>query len=225
MEAPHQVEAYASADFSASDAALLERFAGLCNQHACHAGREQVLIDLGCGPGNISERLAQAFPGSTVIGVDASSPMLAMARQRQASAMPPMGHVSYLQATLAQLVSPTTDSKPLPLGAASAVVSNSLLHHLHQPAQLWQATLRLAAPGALVLHRDLRRPDDPGAALALQDLHLGAAPEVLRRDYLASLHAAFTMTEVRQQLNDAGLHCLEVVEVNDRYLDVIGRLP
>ena len=44
-------------------------------------------------------------------------------------------------------------------------------------------------------------------------------------DYEASLHAAFTVAEVRQQLADAGLDAqLQVAELDDRYLEVWGRL-
>ena len=48
------------------------------------------------------------------------------------------------------------------------------------------------------------------------------APEVLQRDYRASLHAAFTTAEVKAQLADAGLAQLQVLEVEDRYLEVSG---
>jgi len=48
---------------------------------------------------------------------------------------------------------------------------------------------------------------------------------VLRHDYLASLHAAFTAAEVRLQLQHAGLdQALQVNEVDDRYLEVWGHL-
>lgn len=38
--------------------------------------------DLGCGPGNSTELLAQAWPQATVTGVDTSAAMLAQARER-----------------------------------------------------------------------------------------------------------------------------------------------
>ena len=77
---------------------------------------------------------------------------------------------------------------------------------------------------AVVLHRDLRRPANPQEALALRERYLPNAPEVLRHDYLASLHAAFTVEEVRAQLDRCGLHSLRVEALADRYLEVSGRL-
>ena len=48
---------------------------------------------------------------------------------------------------------------------------------------------------------------------------------MLQHDYLASLHAAFTPTEVAQQLEQAGLaDQLQVAPLEDRYLEVWGRL-
>jgi 2-polyprenyl-3-methyl-5-hydroxy-6-metoxy-1,4-benzoquinol methylase len=104
------------------------------------------------------------------------------------------------------------------------VISNSLLHHLHHPELLWQATCQLSRSGAVVLHRDLRRPANSQDALALREKYLPDAPEVLRHDYLASLHAAFTVPEVRAQLDRCGLDALRVEAVADRYLEVSGRL-
>jgi trans-aconitate 2-methyltransferase len=39
-----------------------------------------VVVDLGCGPGNLTATLAQRWPGARVIGVDSSADMVAAAR-------------------------------------------------------------------------------------------------------------------------------------------------
>jgi trans-aconitate 2-methyltransferase len=85
--------------------------------------------------------------------------------------------------------------------------------------------LQLASPGARVYVKDLRRPASPEAAIALQRRYLADAPPVLQRDYIASLHAAFTPEEVQQQLQEAGLaDQLQVAALEDRYLEVWGQL-
>jgi 2-polyprenyl-3-methyl-5-hydroxy-6-metoxy-1,4-benzoquinol methylase len=105
------------------------------------------------------------------------------------------------------------------------VVSNSLLHHLHHPDVLWQAVAQLAAPGAFVYVQDLRRPASPAAVDALVAEQMECAPEVLRHDYRASLHAAFTPEEVLEQLQQAGLAAqLRVAPRQERYLEVWGRI-
>ena len=52
--------------------------------------------------------------------------------------------------------------------------------------------------------------------------HVADAPAVLQRDYRASLQASFTADEVKAQLALAGLGQLQVLEVEDRYLEVSG---
>ena len=216
MEQADQVEAYAAADFAASDWALLERLIELFGPDP---GAR--LVDLGCGPGNITLLLAERFPAAEVLGLDGSAAMLAVAEQRRQECLPSCArlHFAPLRLPSAQLQAP-----PLAAGF-SALISNSLLHHLHDPQVLWQALRALAAPGALVYVKDLRRPPSAAAAEALLALHAAAAPPVLQRDYLASLHAAFEPCEVEAQLVEAGLGGLQVGALEDRYLEVWGRMP
>jgi trans-aconitate 2-methyltransferase len=46
------------------------------------AGAVQLAVDLGCGPGNSTELVAQRFPGAAVIGIDNSPAMLEAAAER-----------------------------------------------------------------------------------------------------------------------------------------------
>ena len=215
MDEAGQVLAYAQADFAASDAAMVERLAQLCDEDPGTA-----LVDLGCGPGNISLLLAARWPAAKVLGLDGAPRMLAVARERLAGAPLELADRLRFEQTL------------LPLAAAgeleahfSAVVSNSLLHHLHDPAVLWQTVTQLGAPGAFVYVQDLRRPASPEAVEALVAAKMASAPEVLRCDYRASLHAAFTVVEVEQQLEQAGLTAqLQVAPRQERYFEVWGRL-
>ena len=226
MDSAPQVLAYASADFGDSDASVLSRLQELFKELEEEPRAEDLLVDLGCGPGNITERLHRCWPFARVVGLDGSERMLAAARARLADRSNSEGHLQYRRVGLAELVkdgwSAVTDFTPSP---AMLVVSNSVLHHLHHPLMLWQATRQLCRPGAVVLHRDLRRPASAQEALALRERYLPKAPEVLRCDYLASLHAAFTIEEVQTQLDQSGLGTLRVDAVADRYLEVSGRMP
>jgi trans-aconitate 2-methyltransferase len=214
MDGLDQVEAYAAADFAASDQAMVERLAAFCD------GRVGPhLVDLGCGPGNISFRLARRWPESRVLGLDGAPRMLAVAERRLAADPALARGLQFVQALL-----PLPELTPL-AGRVSAVVSNSLLHHLHDPLALWRAVARLAAPGALVAVQDLRRPPTAAAVETLVAASMGDAPEVLRRDYRASLHAAFTPEEVADQLRQVGLAGLQVDALDDGHLEVRGRLP
>ena len=211
MTGEAQALAYAAADFSAGDQALVQRLLELFP-----AGLGDVLLDLGCGPGNISFLLARQFPAAQVVGVDGAAAMLRLAEQALASEPALQQRLRFEQHCLPD---------PGLAGGYSALVSNSLLHHLHDPQVLWQALPQLGMSGACVYVKDLRRPPSAEAAIQLQRRYLGDAPAVLQHDYLASLHAAFTPTEVAQQLEQAGLaDQLQVAPLEDRYLEVWGQL-
>lgn len=216
MEDPEQARVYAEADFAASDAALVERIVAL----AAPEGLGSKLVDLGCGPGNISFRLAECCPAAELVGLDGSAAMLALAEQRRQAAAERWPRLSFRCLTLPLAVG---DLEAL-AGRCTAIVSNSLLHHLHDPAVLWQTLRLLAAPGALVHIHDLRRPPDPAALDALVQRHASGCAPLLRRDYAASLRAAFRIEEVQEQLCRSGLTGLKVEAREDRYLEVHGRL-
>jgi SAM-dependent methyltransferase len=225
MDDALQAHAYAAADFSATDQALvdtvLERLAAVSPQAP---GQPERMVDLGCGPGNISFRLAQACPNATVLGLDGAAAMLELADQRRQNDPGPWTGLRFQLACL-PLAPGAIENLP---GAwrppFTTLVSNSLLHHLHDPQVLWRSLLQLGAPGALVVVRDLRRPSDQQTLEALVERHAAGAPAVLRRDYALSLRAAFRADEVADQLLAAGLQELTVRELGDRHLEVVGRL-
>src|SRR5579884_3615591 len=74
MDGRDEAVAYARADFSDSNQAFVDRLIG--------AGfRFTNLLDLGCGPGDVTIRLARAASGAHVTGVDGSQEMLELARE------------------------------------------------------------------------------------------------------------------------------------------------
>jgi SAM-dependent methyltransferase len=210
MDAPAQARAYADTDFSASNRLFVERFRTLCP--AGFAGRA---LDLGCGPGDIPLRLARAFPDAAIDAVDGAEAMLAIAREAAADEPQVGARIRWLRAYL-----PSTG---LETSAYDAVLSNSLLHHMADPLDLWRAVRDCARPGAAVLVMDLARPADEAEVERLLALHAAGAPDLLVRDFRASLHAAYRIDEVREQLAAAGLAALEVAMVSDRHLAVSGR--
>ena len=207
MNGADQVTAYASADFSAGDEITIERIRSLITEQPL--ATKPVVVDLGCGPGNITMLLARLLPRARVIGIDGAERMLELARQRSADQKLA---IDFLHLNLREIRSLKAD----------LVVSNSLLHQLHDPLLLWRVTSQLANRGCRVLHRDLRRPRSMDELNHLQALHLPDAPEVLLQDFRASLKAAFEPSEVEDQLRMTGLQQLSVELEGDRYLVVSG---
>lgn len=212
MDDAAQARAYAEADFEEPNA----RFAALCGEFAGELPAGAAILDLGCGPGDIPLRLARAWPGLEVHGLDGSAAMLAFGRAALKAEPQLAARVRFFDGLV--------PDAELPRARYEAVISNSLLHHLHDPSGLWRMIRTRGAPGAPVLVMDLMRPASVAAAQALVDQYAGSEPEVLRRDFYNSLLAAFEPGEVRRQLADARLGHFEVAEASDRHLVVRGRL-
>ncbi|ABX08703.1 class I SAM-dependent methyltransferase [Prochlorococcus marinus] len=215
-----QVNAYSEADFSSSDNQLLEDFEKFLMDSGRELGLKNLIIDLGCGPGNITELLAMKWPLAKVVGIDGSEEMLSVARRRRKDLIQKynLKGLVYFQKNISSIYRDQTTLDE----SAHAVVSNSLLHHIHNPSIFWEAVKKISLPNSCQFHRDLRRPYSTKEALVLQEKYLPDAPKVLKDDYLASLHASFTVIEVRDQLLMAGLDSLKVYEVDDRYLEIKG---
>lgn len=212
MDDEAQARAYAEADFAEPNA----RFLALYEEHVGPLPAGAAVLDLGCGPGEITLRIAAAHPDLEVHGLDGSRAMLQFGRTALAE-----------DASLAarvRLIEGMVPDAALPRSAYEAIVSNSLLHHLHTPAGLWQMIRSHAAPGAAVLVMDLMRPESEAVAQALVAEYAADEPEILRRDFYNSLLAAFEPDEVRRQLSAAGLGHFSVVEASDRHLVVHGRI-
>lgn len=211
MDEAEQAAAYAAADFEAPHNRVIELFRATFPDTEI-AGD---VLDLGCGPGDISLRFARAFPRCRVIGIDGAEAMLKCGRAIL-HAQPPdvRDRVLLVQGLLpgVQMHGQTFDT----------VISNSLLHHLHEPMVLWDTVKRLARPGARVFIVDLMRPADEATAHHLTDTYTAGEPDVLRRDFFNSLLAAFRVDEVRAQLYAAGLEGLDVRAVSDRHLVISG---
>lgn len=208
MEARDQALAYSAADFSTSNQLYVDTVVARYNEQLAS------VIDIGCGPADVMIRLAQAAPGSSITAVDGSAEMLRIAREK-VDAAGLESRIRLLQGIIPGL--------PLDDQSFDAILSKDLLHHLPDPAALWSEARRLARPGAVIFVMDLLRPDTPEAAHEIVERVAGGEDPILKEDFFNSLCAAFTIEEIRRQLDDAGLG-LDVEQVSDRHLVVSGSL-
>lgn len=112
-----------------------------------HAGTGAKVLDLGCGPGILLERFAQA--GCEVYGIDSSNQMLALAEKRV-----PTAHLA-----LADL----RDELPAEWGSGfAAIISTYAIHHIPDADKiaLIRRLLGLLAPGGAFLIGDVAFADE-----------------------------------------------------------------
>ena len=216
MQIPSQVRAYADADFSRSDSMVLKSLEKYLKKAGRTLNKNDSIFDMACGPGNIAERIAKNWPYVNVLGIDGSKEMLNEAKKKLSDNL--AKNLSY------ELI----DINSIALGdihfpfKADVLVSNSALHHFHDPYCFWGALKKLGKTKCIHIHRDLIRPASVEKAFELKEKHLSNSPEILKKDFYASLKASFTVEEVSQQLVDAGLSQLEVFQVDELYFEIIG---
>ncbi|GGH91891.1 trans-aconitate 2-methyltransferase [Arthrobacter liuii] len=100
-----------------------------------HADRPARVVDLGCGPGNLTATLAERWPGARVLGLDSSGEMLAKA----ASLAEEVPSLQFEQADIAAwMPAPDTD----------VVVSNAALQWVPGHQDLMRRWLEALRPGA-----------------------------------------------------------------------------
>jgi SAM-dependent methyltransferase len=213
MESPEQARAYAAADFSVPHEAFVECFRERFPEFA--GGR---VVDLGCGTADVTVRFALALPASAVHGVDGSTAMLELGAEHvRASGLG--GRITLQRAHL-----PVDDAVGELAGPYDATISNSLLHHLDDPMVLWHTVTALTRVGAPVLVMDLRRPSDTDEVEWLVATYAAGEHPVLQADFRASLLAAYTVDEVGEQVDAAGVP-FTVETSGDRHLLVCGSAP
>jgi ubiquinone/menaquinone biosynthesis C-methylase UbiE len=208
MDEQEQAAAYAAADWSEAHGKIPGYFRDRFS--AFSSGR---VLDLGCGTADVTVRFAKAYPLVTVLGVDGSDAMLAFGKRRVTDER--LGDRITLENHY--LPDPALEKQQF-----DAIVCNSLLHHFADPVALWRTAALCVKLHAPILTVDLLRPPDRETAVRLVQEHAKDAPPVLQRDFTASLHAAYSLEEVRRQLTAAGLSQFQVDQVDELHLVAWG---
>ncbi len=209
MEDLKQAVAYSQADFSDPHNMFIEKF-GTCFSDP---NLKSNVLDIGCGPADITIRFAHAYPDCQIDGVDGSSNML----QRGEEAISKSGLTGRID-----LIEGILPQAELPKLKYDVIISNSLLHHLHNPDVLWEFIKRYSQKKTRVFIMDLLRPDNPETVANLVDIYADNEPKILRQDFYNSLCAAFTPVEVQKQLVTARLDQFKIEIISDRHMMVYG---
>lgn len=166
------------------------------------------VIDVGTGTAQIPIALCRASPTTRLVGVDAAESMLAVGRTNVARA----GLTNRLELKLA-------DAKKLPFADAAfaAVMSNSIVHHIPEPAAVVAEMMRVLRPGGRIFVRDLLRPANEATLQNLVNQYAGGANDHQRSMFADSLTAALTLAEIRALVAALGWDPDDVRPTSDRH--------
>jgi len=222
MKKKEQVNSYDEADFSEGELNLINQINHYLLKKNISLSEKDLIVDLGCGPGNISQKLALKWPNTEVIGIDGSKEMIVRAEHNK--------KISTNQKNLKNLRYICSDIKdmkldnPLIKKKITLLVSNSLIHHINNLEDFFNTIRSLSSNITVNFHKDLKRPLDEKSALELKEQCSTKYNEILTNDYYASLRASYTFKELRNYTLENDLSSLDVFEDGDDYLIVYGNV-
>ena len=117
-----------------------------------------------------------------------------------------------------------SDCKQLPEADATyhVVMSNSIVHHIPEPLAVLTEMWRVLTPHGLLFVRDLMRPVDLPTLDHRVQTYAGEANEHQQQMFRDSLHAALTISEVRDLLEKVGIPRDAVRATSDRHWTIIA---
>jgi ubiquinone/menaquinone biosynthesis C-methylase UbiE len=207
MSGADEAGEYDEMDFSATDRLFAGRAAELAVKLEPRGG---FIADLGSGNANIPLTMCDLLPQNAhVCAVEMSAEMLAVAAKKRARAGVDPGRLALV----------IGDAKRLPFAdrSVSMVTSNSLIHHIPDPRDVFREIARVSRPGGPILIRDLVRPESDAELERLVAAHAAGWSPLQRTLFADSLHAALTVEEVRGMLEECGLADVQVTQITDRH--------
>ena len=222
MEEKEQVISYDEADFSEGEVNLIKQINHYLLRKDISLGKKDLIVDLGCGPGNISEKLAIKWPNTEVVGIDGSKEMILRAEYNKniSNNKKKLKNLSYICSDIKDIKSKNFLLKK----RISLLVSNSLIHHITNLEDFFNIIRSLSSKVTVNFHKDLKRPFNEKTALELKAQCSAKYNEILTNDYYASLKASYTFKELKNFTLENDLSSLEVFEDGDKYLLVYGNV-
>jgi len=184
------------------------------------------VLDVGTGTARIPIALVTREPRAMVVGTDLAEHMLRVARTNVSA--------RGLDARV-RLVREDAKAMTFAKGEFTAVVCNTILHHIPEPQPALAEMVRVLRPGGWLFVRDLRRPDNEaelhdlcvkhgGAPVSTAALAVSSHARQLEL-FRASLCASFTLDELRGALAPLGIAPSCVARTSDRHWTLAWKKP
>lgn len=218
MDSLEEAVDYNSMDHSEVNRAFVDRLLQVCESveigkrlHDHGSGSD--VLDVGTGTALIPIELCQRSVFCRITAIDLAQNMLNVAQQNVDAA----GLTATIK--LSQV-----DAKHMPYqdGQFDVVMSNSIVHHIPEPKQVLAEMIRVVRPGGVLVVRDLLRPNDLETLDELVRTYAGDANDHQQQMFRDSLHAALTVDEMAEILEQLGLSREWVTQNTDRHWTIVG---
>ena len=222
MNKKSQVKAYCSADFSLGEINFIKFISNYLEINNINLSRNDLIVDLGCGPGNISKKLALRWPEVNVLGIDGSKEMIREAESKisKNKNVNKYRNLNYLCSDIRRISS----FEIFPRKEITLLVSNSFIHHIDDIDNFFKFIIDLSTKETINFHKDLIRPKDKQTALNLKDKCSRKYNTILTNDYYASLKASYRRDELQKKILEFNLNSMNVIEETKEYLIVYGKV-
>lgn len=201
MDSPNDAKDYDAMDHSVVNQRFVADFLQVWN------GRSPIL-DVGTGTAQIPIEFCRQSPSGTIIAIDLAQSMIDLGWKNVRCA----GLEDRIELRRVNARSTGFAEASFP-----AIMSNSIIHHIPEPIEVFREMLRLASPGATLFVRDLMRPRDLAELEHLVQTYAGDANAHQRQLFRDSLHAALTVAEVQELVGHWGFAADSVRPTSDRH--------
>ena len=166
------------------------------------------VLDLGTGTALIPIELCRQSKSCRVMAIDLATSMLDLAVYN----IETRGMAQRI--TLVQ-----ADAKYLGFDDETfdVAMSNSIVHHIPEPRGCLEQIVRVTRKGGIIFVRDLKRPDDLETLEKLVDSYAREETEFSRNLFRNSLHAALSLAEIQQKVDEIGFDPETVQATSDRH--------
>ena len=213
MDTAEEAEAYDTMDHGGVNQVFVQDLLAARAVRPIESTDRLRVLDIGSGPAGIPVILCETAPACTIMAVDLAQHML-RAAQRHVAAAGLTDRIFLQRASVGAL--------PFPNGSFDIVMSNSLIHHLPEPAIAFPEMRRVLRPGGMMFVRDLIRPDSDESVEELTQKHVGHETEVQRALFSASLRASLTLAELQELLDNVPLKAASLRQTSDRHWTLVG---
>ncbi|MCH2180958.1 MAG: class I SAM-dependent methyltransferase [Mariniblastus sp.] len=205
MDTSQEAEDYNAMDHSEVNRVFVSDLLHFANAHEKPLGD---VLDLGTGTALIPIELCQRESDCRVMAIDMSINMLELARYN----IEADGLIERIE--LAQV-----DAKQMAFsdGMFSSVMSNSIIHHIPEPADCVSEMVRVTASGGILYVRDLLRPETDAQVEHLVQTYAGQENDHSRQMFDDSLRAALSIDEIRELVVQNGFDAEDVQATTDRH--------